>query len=223
MATEDVAQAINSYVTDMLALEKHIEKAIAGQIEDLDEDDPGFVQELKGIKGTIEQHISALEALAERRQESGQKMSDMVKRAASNVLGAGAAAVDFLRGEKLPKNLRDDYTAMSLASIGYVMLYTTATSLDDREVADLAMRHLENHARCVESLHRMIPAAVVKFLQKDGLPARDDLVPEITRTVASVWEGEPGVLPPGDASTRMRSGDPLWERSVERGIDADLR
>lgn len=226
MTTEAATKAINSYVTDMLALEKHIQKAIAGQIEDLDDDDPSYATELKSINDIIDQHIGALEALAERREGGGQRVSDAVKRAASNVLGMGAALVDFVRTESLPKNLRDDYTAMSLASIGYVMLYTTATSLDDDEVAKLAKAHLQDHAQCVMTLHRLIPAAVIRFLQKDGLPARTDLVEQITTTVASVWEGEPGVLPPDSAATRRRagSGDVKWDREVgDRGLDSELR
>lgn len=45
----------------------------------------------------------------------------MLKRAGSAVLGLRAAAVDVVRTEGLPKNLRDDYTAFSHATIGYVM------------------------------------------------------------------------------------------------------
>ena len=55
--------------------------------------------------------------------------ADAIKRAGSALLGLGAAAVDLVRNEGLPKNLRDDYTAFSLATIGYVMLYTTASAL----------------------------------------------------------------------------------------------
>ena len=60
MANEDATKAVNSYITDMLALEKHIQKALAGQIEDLDEEDPGFVAEIRRIHGSVEQHITTL-------------------------------------------------------------------------------------------------------------------------------------------------------------------
>jgi ferritin-like metal-binding protein YciE len=147
--SRNASEAINSYVTDMLALEQHINKAITGQIEDLDEEYPEVVRILRTVESETERHIDALKALSERRVEGGQALADVVKRAGSAILGAGAAAVDFVRNEKLPKNLRDDYTATSLAAIGYVMLHTTALSLGDREVADLAHRHLKDHARNV--------------------------------------------------------------------------
>jgi ferritin-like metal-binding protein YciE len=190
----DADEAINSYVTDMLALERHIQTALEGQIEDLDEDYPDVVRHLRVIEREIDGHIDSLQMLSERRAEIGQGLADVVKRAGSAVLGAGAAAIDFVRGEKLPKNLRDDYTAMSLAVIGYVMLHTTALSLGDKEIAGLAQRHLRDHARNVMLLQNVIPGAVVSFLRNDGLAPRD-VLSEVSRNVRSVWTDQSGIVP----------------------------
>src|SRR5688572_8825677 len=188
-------EAITSYVTDMLALEQHIQKAIKGQIEDLDEDYPDVVRHLRTVASEVDSHIETLKSVVERRANAGQGLADVVKRAGSAVMGAGAAAVDFVRNEKLPKNLRDDYTATSLAAIGYVMLYTTARSLGDREVADLAHQHLRDHARNVMRLHNIIPGAVIAFLQTDGLPARADVLNEVSRNIEKVWSEQSGSVP----------------------------
>jgi ferritin-like metal-binding protein YciE len=193
--SRDTSEAINSYITDMLALESHIHKAVTGQIEDLDEDYPEVVQHLRVVERQIDGHIDTLKSLVERRADAGQGLADVVKRAGSAILGAGAAAVDFVRNEKLPKNLRDDYTATSLAAIGYVMLHTTALSLGDREVADLAHRHLKDHARNVMMLHNLIPGAVITFLKNDGLPARQETLTEISRNIESVWSDQSGTVP----------------------------
>lgn len=184
MASKDPVEALNSYVTDMLALEQHIKKAIDGQIEDL-KNYPAVTSELRSINGTIEGHISTLEGLA--KTKGGKGPADLLKQAGSAVLGLGAAAVDLVRNEGLPKNLRDDYTACSLATIGYVMLHTTALSLGDRQVGDIAHRHLSDYARIVMNLHNIIPAATIKFLQEDGLPASDSALPEIARNIEEVW------------------------------------
>jgi ferritin-like metal-binding protein YciE len=184
MASKDPIEALNSYVTDMLALEQHIKKAIDGQIEDL-KNYPAVTSELRSINGTIEGHISTLEGLA--KTKGGKGPADLLKQAGSAVLGLGAAAVDLVRNEGLPKNLRDDYTACSLATIGYVMLHTTALSLGDRQVGDIAHRHLSDYARIVMNLHNIIPAATIKFLQEDGLPASDSALPEIARNIEEVW------------------------------------
>jgi hypothetical protein len=98
--------------------------------------------------------------------------------------------IDLIRTEGLPKNLRDDYTAFSLATIGYTMLYTTAAALDDREVAELAQQHLGDYARAVTRLNGVVPAAVVRYLRAEGLPVREDVLPEVGRTIKAAWEGE---------------------------------
>ena len=190
--TRDKNEAINSYITDMLALEDHIEKALRGQLEDLKEYST-VVGEIKQIHLTVEHHISDLKQLSQRRMEGGP--SDLIKRAGSAALGLGAAAIDLVRKEGLPKNLRDDYTAFSLASIGYVMLHTTGLALDDREVADLARQHFADYAEAVTRLHNVIPAAVVQFLKEDGLPVRENVLPEISRTIEEVWQTQSGRAP----------------------------
>jgi len=183
----DKNEAINSYITDMLALEDHIQKALRGQLEDLD-DYPEVIRELKQIHHKVERHISDLRSLSQRRTAVG--AADLIKRAGSAVLGLGAAAIDLVRREGLPKNLRDDYTAFSLATIGYVMLYTTGLGLDDREVAELARQHFADYADAVTRLHNIVPAAVIRFLEEDGLPVRAEVLPEIRRTTEEVWHSE---------------------------------
>jgi hypothetical protein len=188
----DKNEAINSYITDMLALEDHIDKALRGQLEDL-EKYPEVIRELKQIHRTVEHHISDLRNLSERRAAGGP--ADVIKRAGSAVLGLGAAAIDLVRREGLPKNLRDDYTAFSLASIGYVMLYTTGLGLDDREVADLAQQHFTDYAEAVTRLHNIVPPAVIQFLKEDGLPVREDVLPEISRRIEEVWHSQSDQAP----------------------------
>ncbi len=188
-------EAVASYVTDMLALERHIAQAIAGQIEDLDEDAPHIVAELRRVHATCEQHIDRLEVLANERTSAGQSLAEAVKKAASSMLGVGAAVVDFVRGETLPKNLRDDYTALSLASIGYVMLYTTALSLGDDKVGEIAHEHLQNHARSLIAVHNLVPLGVVAFLKDEGHNLHDRMT-DISRNIREVWESENSVPQP---------------------------
>lgn len=180
----DRNEAINSYITDMLALEDHIEKAIRGQLEDL-KDYPDVTRDLKLIHRQVEHHVSDLRALSERR--NARTPADVIKRVGSALLGLGAAAVDLIRTEGLPKNLRDDYTALSLASIGYVMLHTTATALDDTEVAEVGRQHFADYAEALTVLHGLIPGAVVRYLKEEGFSVREDVLPKINRTIEEVW------------------------------------
>jgi hypothetical protein len=187
IVARDRNEAINSYISDMLGLEDHIEKAVRSQLEDL-KAYPEVVAELRQIHRKIEHHISDLRGLSDRRQAGG--VVETVKRAGSAVLGAAAGVIDLVRTEGLPKNLRDDYTALSLAHIGYVMLHTTGLSLDDREVADLAQQGFTDYAEALTRLQGLIPAAVVAFFKQEGLPARDDVGPQVRRTLEEVWRAQ---------------------------------
>jgi len=196
-------EAINSYITDMLSLEDHIEKAIQGQIKDL-EDHPDVVTELKQLHQTIEHHISDLRMLSDRRKAGG--ATEAMKRAGSAIAGVAAGVIDFFRTEGLPKNLRDDYTALSLATIGYVMLHTTALTLDDREVADMAQQHFNEYAQVMVRFNSIIPAAVIRFLGQEGLLVREDVLPEINHAVADGWHAaeSAGITAPETATVRNR-------------------
>jgi hypothetical protein len=157
----DKNEAINSYLTDMLALEDHIEKAIRGQLTDL-------------------------RTLSERRNAGG--VAESVKRAGSAVAGMAAGLIDLVRSEGLPKNLRDDFTAFNLANVGYAMLQTTALALEDQEVADLARQHYRDYADAVMQFNNLIPAAVVRYLQQEGLPARESAVEQVNRDIEDAWQ-----------------------------------
>jgi ferritin-like metal-binding protein YciE len=202
MTTNDIPQTIQSYVTDMLALEKHISKALQAQIEDL-EDYPNIVSEIKTLNATTESHLRALEQLAE--DFGGEGPGGVIKKLGSALTGLAAGAIDLVRNESLPKNLRDDYTAFSLATIGYVMLHTTALSLGNKQVAELAQRHLVDYTEAVMTLHNLIPGAVIEFLQDEGLPAREDVLPEISETLNQAWMASAKTVPePDEISVEKR-------------------
>ena len=181
----DRNEAINSYITDMLALEDHIEKAVKGQLTDLKEY-PEVVVALRDIHTKIEHHISDLRMLSDRRNAGG--VVESVKRAGSALAGVAASVIDLIRTEGLPKNLRDDYTAFSLANIGYVMLHTTALAVEDQEVADLAHQHFRDYTDAVMRLNNLIPAATVRFLEQQGLPVRADIASEVHENVVQAWK-----------------------------------
>jgi ferritin-like metal-binding protein YciE len=184
--SRDVKEAVNSYITDMLALEDDFEKALGAQVRDYENERPEVIAQLGRIHSLCEHHIRNLNDLTERRGV-GKGLAETVKRAGSTLAGIAGAAINVIRSEKLPKSLRDDFTAMNLASIGYTMLYTTARSLDEPTVAEVALRHLRDYSEAVLVLHNLIPSAVVNFLQEDGLPANQEVLPEVYRTLDEVW------------------------------------
>ena len=71
--------------------------------------------------------------------------------------------IDKIRAEELSKDLRDDYTALNLSAISYVMLITTSLACGDRETAELC-KASERERRAGEGPRRAHPYAVVRDL-----------------------------------------------------------
>lgn len=187
--TRTANAAIHSYVTDMLALENHIGNALKGQLEDFQRGHPTVALMLREMHETVQRHESALKTLEEAHDAGpGLDIADYLKRAATTVAGMGAAALDMLRTEKLPKNLRDDYTAFSLATVGYIMLFTTARSLNEERVANLAQEHLVDYTRMTKQLEGIIPSTVVALLREDGLPVDATVLSEVEEVVKDAWK-----------------------------------
>ncbi len=190
MAQAEPKDTLDSYITDMLALEEHIAKAVDAQLADLRKEHPAFADTFSKASSKTAQHIGALNALKTSRHiDAGSSVADVVKRAGSMVAGLGAAAIDLVRGdEKLSKNLRDDYTAYSLASIGYQMLFTTAIALHDDEVTGHARSHFTDYAQIVMDLSRAIPNAVIEDLKAQQLPVRGDAGDLVQKEIKEIWE-----------------------------------
>jgi hypothetical protein len=67
------------------------------------------------------------------------------------------------------------------------MLHTTALALGDQEVADLGRQHFRDYAEAILRFDALVPAAVVRYLQEEGLPATD-VVSQVNRTVQEAWD-----------------------------------
>ena len=57
----------------------------------------------------------------------------------------------------------------------------------DQEVADLARQHFRDYAEVILRFDSLVPAAVVRYLQEEGLPAKD-VVSQVNQTVKEAWE-----------------------------------
>jgi len=162
----DERHSLQAYVSDLLALIKHIEVPIDRQLNI--EDSANYSEALsiiREIKSVTAAQRTALEAELSRLGGGG---AAGIKSAWSALLGAGAAAVGSVRKTKVSKNLRDDYTALGLASISYTMLHATALGLGDDAVAALAQRNLEQITPIIVRISKSIPAVVLQELRDDG-------------------------------------------------------
>lgn len=186
LRSSDDWHALQTYLSDALALERHIAQPLARQREF---DEAGrfgdAVRIIAMIKSLTDAHVKALEAELE---TAGGHAASPIKSAWAQLLGAGAAVIDGARKTKVSKSLRDDYTALSLASISYTMLLATALALGDRDIASLAQTHLEDYARMIMAISDAMPAVVLEELRADGENVRLDAVDVARQETKSSWK-----------------------------------
>ncbi|MGI8586687.1 MAG: DUF892 family protein [Chloroflexia bacterium] len=178
----DKQQILQKYVGDMHALETHIQTAIDKQLK-LAENDADAKAKLGEISGTLNGHLSALEM---RLQALGGSPTHPVKEAGAAVLGAAAGLVDKVRAEELSKDLRDDYTALNLSIISYIMLNATALALGDQETASLAERNAKDNAQFVFWINNNMPKFVINDL-KDSTSVDSSAAEAGQAAVKQIW------------------------------------
>jgi ferritin-like metal-binding protein YciE len=190
-AGENERHSIQTYVSDMLALERHIAQPLQRQLAMDDTAKYGAaLAAISTIKNLTDAHVAALEQCLE---QVGGHAASPVKSAWASLLGAGAAAIDGARKTKVSKNLRDDYTALNLASISYTMLHATALGLGDATTAALAKRHLAEYARCVMQIVQIIPDVVLQELQGDGEAVQTGAAALVREQTNEIWKSEADV------------------------------
>ena len=165
MVADTKNEVVSQYVSDMHVLESHILQALKRQVSQAAEQ-PDLQRALQRYVDTTQQHITRLESRLEALGGTS-GLADKAKQGVSNLFGLAAAAVDSVRTHPLSKDLRDDYTAGSLAVISYVMLRTTAFACDDAQTAQLAETQMNETIAMLQWIARTVPEAVVRELEKE--------------------------------------------------------
>jgi ferritin-like metal-binding protein YciE len=183
--------SLQTYVSDMLALERHIDQPLKAQLGMVDSARyPEAKAAISQMFELCENHATALTACL---AELGGHEASAIKSAWSSLLGFGAAAIDNVRKTKISKSLRDDYTALNLAAISYTMLHATAVGLSDASVAALAKRHLADYARCVMQVAQIMPTVVLAELRDGGENVATGAGEMIRQQTNEIWKDEASV------------------------------
>jgi|ERR1700694_407053 len=177
--------SLATYVSDMLAVERHIQKPFSVQAKD---DDFAKYANARAL-------VTRLDKLAERHADAlksaldtlGGHEASAVKSAVTDVLGGVAGVIDKIRKTKVSKSLRDDYTALSLCTVSYTMLATTALSYGDARVASLAQQHLGDYTKAVMDISDAIPEVVVQELADLGLSVQQSAADEGRKIARNAW------------------------------------
>ena len=183
---KDNREALRPYLADMVAVEKHILEAVERQRNDDDiKQFPDALQIIGRIESVLKSHVQSLESHLQ--GYSGGGAAGAVKGAVTGVLGAIAGVYDKIRKDPASRALRDDYTALSLASISNGMLHTTALGLSQGTVAELAQRHLQEINGLIMELGLVIPRIVLKELSFEGYPIETGLADRAVQNVKESW------------------------------------
>ncbi|HKH48156.1 MAG TPA: hypothetical protein VKM72_26150 [Thermoanaerobaculia bacterium] len=182
-------EALRPYIADMAAVEKHILEALERQHKDDNiRQFPTAHQLIDRLQGVLRQHISTLEGHLE--AFPGGTTAHTVKEAVTGVLGAIAGVYDKVRKDTASRALRDDYTALSLATISYTMLHTTALGLRQGATAELAVRHLKDLTPVLVELSQIVPQIVLRELSFEGYDIEMGLAENAVRNTQEAWSSE---------------------------------
>lgn len=179
---------LQQYVSDMLAVERHLLPALENQSED----DrmaryPEARRLVNKIEATIRSHINGLEQHLE---DLGGDAASPVKSAITTVLGAAATAIENMRTNPVSKNLRDDYTALNLAAISYTMLHTAGHALMDEQTADMAASYLMDYTPLITEINEVVPLVVVSELQDETEMLDPRMVEKAIMRTQQAWAGD---------------------------------
>ena len=180
--------SLQQYVSDMLAVERHMLPAFENQSQDdRFAKHPEARRLVHQLEATVKSHINGLEGLLE---NLGGDPASPIKSAVTAALGAAASFIENMRTDPVSKNLRDDYTVLNLAAVSYTMLHTTGQALMDQQTADLAVAFLMDYTPLITEINEVIPEVVVSELRDETELLDPDAAARATERTQQAWQRE---------------------------------
>jgi hypothetical protein len=181
------SDTLQQYVSDMIAVETQIGSAVKRQNEDKNvaTANPQASQIIQRIMRHTEQHAQELKRhLA----TLGGDPAGGIKELATTAVGALAGLYDKVRTEPISKMLRDDYTALNLAAVGYTMLHTTGMAVQDHPTAALALRLMKDYTPIIMEVTAILPNVVVAELQESGVVVVESSIQRAIQNTQDAWK-----------------------------------
>ena len=183
----DNEHSIATYLSDMLALERHIRVPFETQLKD--EDFSKFSSAKPLLQRLVDLNQTHIDSLSTALDILGGHEASPIKSTVSTIEGFFAGVIDMMRKTKVSKALRDDYTALSLCTAGYTMLTATANAMGHADVATIAQRHLGDYAQRVIEIAQILPVVVVEELRATGLRVETGTIPQSVNSTQETWSG----------------------------------
>jgi ferritin-like metal-binding protein YciE len=204
MEQNNEQHALATYVSDMLALERHVRIPFDTQKNDGDfAKVAGAAALVSRLSAASDDHVKQLKECLD---ELGGHEASAIKSAVSQIEGFVAGAIDKTRKTKVSKSLRDDYTALALCAAGYTALIATANAMGARSVASTAEALLKDYAGFIMEIGRALPKAVVEELSEIGLDVDASTASSSVVQVERAWETQSHQQFPSPTPARVSIG-----------------
>jgi|688.fasta_scaffold111140_3 hypothetical protein len=150
------------HLREQIALEEHVCKTIRDQVDIINEISFKDAREvLQATSQLLELHFTPLNRVLDVYEESKKLSTTINGKYKTNPRDVPNQTMQISR------ILRDDYAALNHVTISTTQLHTLALSLGARDVAELALTHLENLAPLVVKIGELIPSVTTRELVKE--------------------------------------------------------
>jgi ferritin-like metal-binding protein YciE len=183
---KDSNEVLRLYSSDLLELQRHIIDMVKDQSEQEEVKRYPEVQQLVSrVQDTVGRHFNELEQGLE---SLGGEKSSMLKQAMGRVAGTAMGMATKVEGsEKCSKVLRNNYAALDAASLGSLMLYTTAAAFSDDRIGEISERHFNELTSLAAETRNLIPELVVKEFAEEGYAVNSGVTEEVSQKAQQVW------------------------------------
>jgi hypothetical protein len=183
---KDTNEILRLYSSDLLELQRHIVDVVKDQTDQEEVRRYPEVQQLViKIQDTVGRHFNDLEQGLE---SLGGEKSSLLKQAMGRVAETAMGMVIKAEGsEKCSKVLRNDYLALDAASLGSLMLYTTAAAFNNDRIGEISERHFNELTSLAVEIREMIPEIVVREFADQGYSVNNGVTEEVNRKIQQAW------------------------------------
>lgn len=181
-------ESLQGHVSDMKAATEHILEAVKRQNADsrVSQSTPTHAL-LQRIETSLQMQIQQLTTQLER---YGPSSPNPMKEAFAQITGAMAGLYDKVRPQTISRMLRDDYTALSLATVSNTMLHTTALVLNDPQCAHVALLNTQQLAGFIVELGQAVLPEVESDLAREGLNVQEGASHMALGNVRRAWSSD---------------------------------
>lgn len=169
MSNED-QNSLRKYTSDLLALENHFMNAVKKQKTSDQIKDAEVIELFHELDKMTSSHVKSLERHVDR---LGGELKSDIKTKIASFAGSIAGLIDGARKDTMSKMVRDDYTALSMITIGYTMLHTHALAEEDDLLAELTQKNLTNCTTMITEISKVVPLAVAREMIDDASRAEE--------------------------------------------------